>query len=59
METPNNDAGRVTELIMLRLRSTLSGRQLPELDTRTHNAVYECIYEVLFRESTHPLNKSP
>lgn len=59
METPNNDAGRWTEQIMLRIRSQLSGRSLPALNTRTYNTVYESIYEVLFRELNRPPSKEP
>lgn len=50
METPNNQAGKMTEFIMHRIRTTLEGRKLPQLETRIYNSVYECIYEVLFRE---------
>lgn len=54
METPDNDAGRWTEQIMLRIRSQLTGRGLPALDTRTYNTVYESIYAVLFNELNRP-----
>lgn len=54
MQTPDNWAGSTTEQIMSRIRSTMKGRGLDELGVRTYNAVYECVYEVLFRESSWP-----
>lgn len=42
METPKNEAGDITELIMESVK-----RKLPEIDTYTYNRVYEAIYESL------------
>jgi hypothetical protein len=52
--TPKGWPGETTEQVMWRVRSTMEGRKLPALDTRTYNAVYECVFEVLHREYTRP-----
>jgi hypothetical protein len=42
METPKTEAGRVTERIMLRVRS-----KLPDLPTHEYNRTYEAVLEEL------------
>ena len=61
METPNSWAGKTTEKIMGRVRSTYEGRGLSPLQTREYNAIYECVFEVLFREvgGDDPTKKEP
>lgn len=54
MQTPKGWPGDMTEAIMSRIRSTMKGRGLTALDTRTYNAIYECIFEVLHREHSWP-----
>jgi hypothetical protein len=38
MQTPDTKAGRLTELVMARVRG-----KLPELQTHEYNRVYECV----------------
>lgn len=38
MQTPETKAGRLTELVMARIRG-----KLPELPTHEYNRVYECV----------------
>ena len=38
MKTPETKAGRLTELVMARIRG-----KLPELPTHEYNRVYECV----------------
>lgn len=52
METPNNWSGRTTEFIMSRIKTTLEGRKIAPLDTPTYNAIYEVVFEVLFRHQS-------
>lgn len=50
METPDNRAGSLTEFVMRRISTQCEGTKTPPLSTAQYNRVYECVYEVLFRE---------
>lgn len=45
MITPDTDIGRLTERIMLRVRD-----RMPELDTPSHDRMWESLHEVLSEE---------
>jgi hypothetical protein len=42
MDFPNNEATRMTERIMARVKG-----KLPEMDTHNYNRTFEAVYEVL------------
>ena len=42
METPKTEAGRLTEKIMLEVRT-----RLPEIETPQYNCIYEVVHKVL------------
>ena len=50
MQTPDDRAGHMTELIMSRIKTQCEGHKTPQLQDGQYNRVYESVYEVLFRE---------
>lgn len=49
METPNDEAGRLTELIMFRATENMKKKRYPdaELTTGQYNSIYEAVYDTL------------
>ena len=47
METPQDEAGLFTEMVMFRAKENIERRNEPKLTTGQYNSVYEAVYDTL------------